>query len=172
MSWLNRLRRRTVLRAPLGDVVLAVVLAAFAFADTFFVDQFSALDQWRGPRAVNAVVVPLAAAALAWRRRFPLTVLAITCVAMDALGFRLRIHTGIDHGVHDRHRGVLGDRVRRLRFRSRSASSPSACFSATRTTRRSDRVGEHIWDWLFVGMFVGIGYGTRLRRIRLSAQSS
>ena len=168
MTGLHRLRRRMVLGAPIGDVVLAVMLAAFAFADTFFTDAFSGLDQWRGPRPVNATVVPLAALAIAWRRRFPLTALVATCVAMDALGFvygstqasvtvfmlAITVYTATAYGSSlPVAVGVTGVAV----F-LRDAYDPAIHV-----------IGERIWDWLFIGMFIGIGYGTRLRQSRLSA---
>ena len=160
------MRRWTVLGAPFGDVVLAVMLAAFAFADTFFVDEFSGLDQWRGPRAVNAIVVPLAALVLAWRRRFPLTTLVAACAAMDALGFffgstqasitvftlAIVVYSAVAFGSSL----PVAIGVIAVGVLLRDAYDPEI-----------GSFGERIWDWMFVGMFIGIGYGTRLRRIRL-----
>ena len=69
MSWVARMRGVQVLGAPAGDLALAVVLAIFGFMDTVLTAQFQSLDQWRGPRLVNGIVVPAAALLLAWRRR-------------------------------------------------------------------------------------------------------
>jgi signal transduction histidine kinase len=168
MTWLNRLRRRTLLSAPIGDVVLALALAAFAFADTFFIDTLAGLDQWRGPRSVNAVVVPLAALALAWRRRYPLMVLVVVCVAVDALGFvygstqasvtvftlAIAVYTATAYGSSL----PVAIGVTAVGVFLRDAYDPAI-----------HSFGERIWDWLFVGMFIGIGYGTRLRQLRLRA---
>src|ERR1700751_2540958 len=83
---LAALRAGRILGAPLGDLTLAVLLAVFGLVDTVFTDQFGWLDQWRGTRPVNAAVVPAAALLLAWRRRYPLAVLAGCFAAIDALG--------------------------------------------------------------------------------------
>ncbi len=168
MTWLNRLRRRTLLGAPIGDVVLAMTLASFAFADTFFIDTFSGLDEWRGPRSVNAVVVPLAAIAIAWRRRYPLSVLVATCIAMDALGFA--------YGSTQASVTVFTLAITVYTATAYGSSLPVAfgvtavgVFLRDAYDPEIHAFGERIWDWLFVGMFVGIGYGTRLRQLRLSA---
>ena len=165
------MRRRTTLGAPIGDAALAVTFAIFAFADTFFVDQFSGLDQWRGPRSVNAVVVPLAAVTLAWRRRYPLAVLAATCLAMDALGFLYR-STQASITVFTMAIAVYS-------AVAYGSSVPVAVGIATVGVFLRDAYdpeirsfGDHVWDWLFVGLFVGVGYGTRLRRTRLDAAES
>ena len=63
-------RARRALGGPVADVALAVVLAVFAELDVLL------SQDWRGPVAVNAVVVPAMALSLAWRRRRPLTALA------------------------------------------------------------------------------------------------
>jgi hypothetical protein len=63
-------RARRALGGPVADVALAVVLAIFAELDVLL------SQDWRGPVAVNAVVVPSMALSLAWRRRRPLTALA------------------------------------------------------------------------------------------------
>ncbi len=58
-------------RLAVADALLAVVVAAFALLDVLL------SPDWRGPSAVNAVIVPAMALALAWRRHRPLTVLAV-----------------------------------------------------------------------------------------------
>ncbi|HEY1487201.1 MAG TPA: histidine kinase [Micromonosporaceae bacterium] len=168
MRWLNRLRRRSVLGAPIGDAVLAVILAAFAFADTFFIDTFSGLDQWRGPRSINAVVMPLAALAITWRRRYPLAVLVVVCTAVDALGFA--------YGSTQASITVFTLAITVYSATAYGPSLPVALgVSAVGVFLRDaydpaiHSFGERIWDWLFVGMFIGIGYATRLRQLRLSA---
>ena len=67
------------LAVPAWDAVLAGVMAALVLGDVVFG------PDWRGPTAVNAVVVPSAALALAWRRRAPLTVLVVAMGAQAGL---------------------------------------------------------------------------------------
>ncbi len=64
-------RVRQALRGPGADVVLAVALAAFAELDVLL------SPEWRGPIMVNAVVVPVMALSLAWRRARPLPALSV-----------------------------------------------------------------------------------------------
>lgn len=71
-----RLWSRTVLGAPLVDVVLAVAMASVGLFETAF-GGLSWIDQWRGEPAVNAVVVTASILALAWRRVAPMTVLVV-----------------------------------------------------------------------------------------------
>lgn len=68
-----------MLGVPARDALLAGAMAALALGDVVLT------PDWRGPTAVNAVVVPAAALALAWRRRAPLTVLAVAMGAQAAL---------------------------------------------------------------------------------------
>jgi signal transduction histidine kinase len=64
-------RVRKALAGPSADLALAAVLAVFALLDVLL------SPEWRGPTAVNAVVVPAMALPLAWRRKRPLPVLAV-----------------------------------------------------------------------------------------------
>ncbi|HZQ49567.1 MAG TPA: histidine kinase [Candidatus Dormibacteraeota bacterium] len=52
------------------DLTVAIALAMLGELDAWF-------GLWRGPRGVNALVVPVMAMSLAWRRRRPLVMLAI-----------------------------------------------------------------------------------------------
>jgi len=70
---------RRILDVPVGDVVLAAALAVLALGDVVLG------PDWRGPTAVNVIVVPAAALGLTWRRRAPLTVLAAAMGAQAAL---------------------------------------------------------------------------------------
>lgn len=74
-------RARRALDGRWGDVVPAVVLAVLAALDVLL------SSEWRGPREVNAVVVPTMALALAWRRTRPLTALAVVMGAGACLAF-------------------------------------------------------------------------------------
>src|SRR3954470_1399296 len=65
------IRANPMLHAPVADLALATVLAVFALFDVVLG------SDWRGPEAVNAVVVPAMALSLAWRRLRPTTSLAI-----------------------------------------------------------------------------------------------
>jgi signal transduction histidine kinase len=64
-------RARQALAGSGADVALAAALAVFAELDVLL------SQDWRGPTFVNAVVVPAMALALAFRRRRPLTTLAV-----------------------------------------------------------------------------------------------
>jgi signal transduction histidine kinase len=72
-------RVRQDLTVPPADLALALALAVFAELDVLL------SPDWRGPAAVNAVVVPALALSLAWRRRWPLTVLAVVVGGFSAL---------------------------------------------------------------------------------------
>ena len=72
-------RVRQDLAVPPADLALAVALAVFAELDVLL------SPDWRGPAAVNAVAVPALALALAWRRRWPLTLLAVVVGGFSAL---------------------------------------------------------------------------------------
>ncbi len=74
---------RRALGAPVRDLALAGVLATFGLLDVLL------SSDWRGPAAVNAVVVPVMALALAWRRDRPLLTLgvAVSGVSFLSLAF-------------------------------------------------------------------------------------
>jgi signal transduction histidine kinase len=121
-----------------------------------------------GPRAVNAVVVPLAALAVAWRRRYPLSVLLIVCGVIDALGFR--------YGSTQASITVFTTAIAVYSAVAYGSSLPVVIGVATVGIALRDAydpkihsLGDRLWDWLFVGMFIGVGYGTRLRRARMRA---
>ena len=73
-------RVRQDLAVPPADLALALALAVFAELDVLL------SPDWLGPAAVNAVVVPALALSLAWRRRWPLTLLAVVVGGFSALG--------------------------------------------------------------------------------------
>ena len=64
-------RVQQALGGPGADFVLAVAIAILAALDVLF------SHDWRGPLAVNAVVVPAMALSLAWRRSHSLVVLPV-----------------------------------------------------------------------------------------------
>src|SRR5215467_4975985 len=170
-KWTADLRGIRVLGAPAGDLALAALLAVFAFMDVVFTGGFGWLDQWRGTTGVNAVVVPAAALLLAWRRRYPVAVLTGVFVAVDALGLRygstqasitvftvaIAVYTAVAYGsALPVTVGIVA-----VGIWLRDAYDPLI---------RS--FGDRLWDWAFVGMFVGVGYATRVRRARLAAAVS
>jgi signal transduction histidine kinase len=166
MSVTARMRGVQVAGASAGDLALAVVLAVFGFADTVLTAQFQWLDQWRGPRLVNGLVVPAAALLLAWRRRFPLTVLAGVCAAMVGLGFA--------YGASQTSTNVF---VTAIAVYSAAAYASSVALAAGITAvgiwlrdahdPAIRTFGEHAWDWVFAGLFFGIGLATRQRHTRV-----
>jgi signal transduction histidine kinase len=166
MSWAARVRGVQVLGAPAGDLALSVVLAIFGFLDTTATGQFQWLDQWRGPRLINGIVVPTAALLLAWRRRFPLTVLAGVCAAMVGLGFA--------YGASQTSINVFVTAIAIYSAAAYGASVPLAAGIAAVGIWLRDAhdpairsVGEHLWDWVFAGLFFGVGLATRLRHERV-----
>ena len=155
-----------ILGAPGSDLILAVALAVFAAMDTLFTRGFGWLDEWRGPRAVNGIVMPVAALLLAWRRRYPLAVLAGVMLAIDSLGYlygstqastsvfiiAIAVYSAAAYGSSV----LAGVTITAVGVWIRDAYDPLLTSA-----------GERIWDWIFVGIFYGVGYGTRLRRRHL-----
>jgi signal transduction histidine kinase len=68
---LVRVRAHQAFGAPVGDLALGLALAVFVELDVLL------SPDWRGPVAVNAVVVPAMALALVWRRRWPTLSVAV-----------------------------------------------------------------------------------------------
>lgn len=166
--WAARFRSGAVFGVSLGDFCLALVLSVFAAMDTVFSGTFGWLDDWRGVAAVNAVVVPAAALLLACRRRFPLGVLAGVMIAIDSLG--------VIYGSTQASTSVF---IVAIAVYS-AAAYGSSMWTAVAITLVGIWVrdahdpllhsfADRIWDWIFVGIFLGVGYGTRLRRQRLAA---
>ena len=165
-SWVARMREARWLGVPAGDVALAVVLATFGFLDTVFNRQFIWMDQWRGPRLINGIVVPVAALLLAWRRRFPLAVLAGVLGAMVALGFA--------YGASQTSTNVFTAAVAVYSAAVYGASLPLAIGIAAVGIWLRDAhdpaiktFGDHVWDWMFAGVFFGVGLATRRRHERV-----
>ncbi len=166
MSSAARMRGVQVAGAPAGDLVLAMVLAVFGFADTVLSGQFQWLDQWRGPRLVNGLVVPAAALLLAWRRRLPLTVLAGVLAAMVGLGFA--------YGASQTSTNVFVAAIAVYSAAAYASSVPLAAgIMAVGIWLRDAHdpairtFGEHLWDWVFAGLFFGVGLATRWRHERV-----
>jgi signal transduction histidine kinase len=72
--------RRRWWRPPIVDVLLAVLMAGYAFYDVW------ANEYWTGPRWVNAIVVTTMTLSLAFRRTLPLAVLAVVGGSIVGLG--------------------------------------------------------------------------------------
>src|SRR5581483_8843146 len=166
MSVAARMRGVQVLGAPAGDLALAVVLAVFGLLDTVLTGQFQWLDQWRGPRLVNGIVIPAAALLLAWRRRFPLPVLAGVCAATVGLGFA--------YGASQTSVNVFVTAVAVYSAAAYASSVPLAAGVTAAGIWLRDAhdpairsFGEHLWDWVFAGLFFGVGLATRRRHERV-----
>lgn len=76
---MNRIRANRGWGESTSDLALAAVLAFLSVLDVVL------SSDWRGPLAVNVVVVPTLALALAWRRRYPLAVLGVVMGGIAAL---------------------------------------------------------------------------------------
>ena len=76
-------RARRLAAVPRADAALAAAIATFGLLDVLL------SADWRGPTAIDAVVVCGAAGSLAWRRRAPLAVLGVvvTCLVGLALAY-------------------------------------------------------------------------------------
>jgi signal transduction histidine kinase len=162
---LARLRTAEVLGAPLGDLAMAVVLALFGLVDTVFTGQMQWLDQWRGPRLINGIVVPLIALALTWRRRFPLTVLTIVLGGMVSLS--------LAYGASQTTSNVF---VSAIAIYSAAVYGRSLLLAAVliavgvaiRDAHDPAIVtfGEHLWSGLFAALAFLVGLATRQRQAR------
>ena len=105
--------------------------------------------------------MPAAALLLAWRRRYPLAVLAGVMLAIDSLGFL--------YGSTQASTSVF---IIAIAVYSAAAYGSSVWAGVTITAvgvwirdaydPLLTSAGERIWDWIFVGIFYGVGYGTRL----------
>ncbi len=146
---------RAIRGLPRGDVAFAVVLAALGLVDAF-------VGGWRGPAAVNAVAVPLMALALAWRRRYPVAVLAFDVVALSALAAAF--------GAPETSTGVF-ILVAAVFSAAAHGSKPvatvalSVALSAVETTLDPliHTFGDAAWSIILVTLTLGAGFGMRAR---------
>ena len=159
-AWLGQ-GSRPVLGLPIGDVALALGMAAFAAVDVFAGQGFG----WLGPLWLNGVLVPLAALSLAWRRRFPTTVLALVLGILGLLSVlfgatesassvfivAVAVYSGAVYAASPlRVLGIAG------------AGVVVRDLNATDIVTAADRV----WSWLLVALTFAAGLGVRAHNAR------
>ena len=160
------LRDRRLLGAPVADLALALVLAVVGLLETAF-DQWQSFDQWAGNPHVNAVVVPLTALTLTWRRRAPLAVLTAVLAGMAALS--------LGYGASQTSINVF---VVAVAVYSAAAYCRSPLLAATLTALgvilrdshdpKITTFSDHLWSWLFAGLAFAAGMATRYRQAHVS----
>ena len=148
---------------PRSDVALAVFLAVLGEGDVFFGD-------WRGSNAVNALVVPLMALALAWRRSLPVTVLAFNVACLSGLS--------IAFGGSETSTAVfimVAAVFSRRRHGSYPAVTVALCVTAATVQTALDPAiktfGDGVWDLILLTVTVAVGFGMRARTSALEQQA-
>ena len=138
-----------------ADIALAALIATLALLDVLL------SGDWRGPVVVNAPVVGIAAAALAWRRRAPLAVLGVvvTCLVALSLGFgasqtwtngvllAVAVYSAMAHGPSPLAAASL-------------AATAAAVHTSTDPLVRS--FGDALWSSAFAGLAVLAGVAGRV----------
>lgn len=148
---------------PRGDIALAVLLAVLGIVDSFVGD-------WRGPHAVNAVVVATMALALAWRRRFPIAVLAYDVLCIGALS--------VAFGGSETSTAVF-IMVAAVFSAAAHGSNPaltvvlSIATAAVQTTLDPDirTFGDATWDLILLSITLAAGFGLRARTTALEERA-
>jgi signal transduction histidine kinase len=155
-------RVRRALEVPPADLALSVVLAVFAVLDVSF------SGDWLGPDAVLAVVMPLTALPLAWRRRRPLTVLVVVVGALTGVGlawgsteawsstfiFVAAVYAAVVYG----HAPLLAGALGMMGIVLFSVTDPLV-----------DDFGAAVWGPSLVVLTVGVGLTGRAMHVRASA---
>lgn len=144
---------------PRSDLALALLLLALGEVDVFVGD-------WRGPHAVNAVVVPLMALALAWRRRYPVGVLAFNVLCLSALS--------VAFGGSETSTAVF-IMVAAVFSAAAHGSKPAATVAlavtaaAVQTSLDPDihTFGDAVWDLILLSLTLLVGFGMRARTTAL-----
>jgi signal transduction histidine kinase len=147
---------------PRADLAFAVALAALGLVDVFVGD-------WRGPHAVNAVVVPAMALALAWRRRFPIAVLAFDVACLVGLS--------IAFGGSETSTSVF-IMVAAVFSAAAHGSNPPAtvglCVVAAAVQTSLDPAiktfGDAVWDVILLSLTLAAGFGMRARTTALDRE--
>ena len=144
---------------PRSDIGLALVLAVLGEVDVFVGD-------WRGPDAVNAAVVLVMALALAWRRRYPVGVLAFNVVCIGALS--------VAFGGSETSTAVF-IMVAAVFSAAAHGSMPAATVAlsvATAAIQTSldpqiHTFGDAVWDLILLTITLAVGFGMRARTTAL-----
>ena len=155
-------RVRQALAGRSADPALAIALVVFAELDVFI------SSDWRGPAAANAVVVAAMALSLAWRRRRPLTVLAVVIGGYVGLSLAFGasqtwsnvflIVTGVYSAVAYGGEPLLA-----------AALSTAGIVVGALTDPLIHSFGDAVWGPSLVVLTVGAGFAGRSIRARTSA---
>jgi signal transduction histidine kinase len=153
---------RKALAGPRADIALALALSVFAVLDVLL------SPEWRGPAAVNVVVVPATALSLAWRRKRPLTVLAVVLSgyvglslafgATQSWSFTFIVVTALYSAVVYGSRPLLA-----------AALATVGVVAAYLTDPLVHGFGDAVWGPSLIVLTVGIGLTGRAIRARTSA---
>jgi signal transduction histidine kinase len=140
---------------PRGDVALAVFLAVLGEVDVFVGD-------WRGSNAVNAVVVPVMALALAWRRRYPVGVLAFNVVCIGGLSVAFG-GSETSTAVFIMVAAVFSAAAHGSRPALTVALSITAAAVETALDPAIKTFGDSVWDLILLSVTLVAGFGMRAR---------
>jgi signal transduction histidine kinase len=140
---------------PRSDIALAVFLAALGEVDVFVGD-------WRGTHAVNAVVVPLIALALAWRRVFPVGVLAFNVVCISGLSIAFG-GSETSTAVFIMVAAVFSAAAHGSQPALTVALSLTAAAVQTALDPAIKTFGDSIWDLILLSVTLVVGFGMRAR---------
>jgi signal transduction histidine kinase len=144
-------------------VAFAVALAGLGEIDAF-------VGGWRGPAAVNAVVVPVMALALAWRRRYPVGVLACVVAGLSGLSAAF--------GAPETSTGVFIV-VAAIFSAAAHGSNPAATVALSVTAAVVETAldplihtfGDSLWSIILITLTLAAGFGMRSRTTALEQRA-
>jgi signal transduction histidine kinase len=154
---------REIRSLPRADVALALLLAAVGEADVFVGD-------WRGTHAVNAVVVPIMGLALAWRRRYPVGVLAFNVVCISALSVAFG-GSETSTAVFIMVAAVFSAAAHGEKPVATVALSVATAAVQTSLDPAVQTFGDAVWDLMLLTITLVVGFGMRARTTALEERA-